>query len=415
LTFILIVSEVISQSGYNQRADIWSLGITAIEMAKCFPPNHNLHPMKAMMEIGRSQRPPSLDGNFSADFKDFVACCLKRNPMERWTAEKLLDHKFIKSAKKRTILIPLVERKGLVSGPSKRESVPEEVKPVEKQSDQQEFEWEFDEKSGTVKMNKSTSFLFDNNSGTIKSVKKTTTKSNLFDDSSVRVNDSSVRFNDSSVRIAGGGDDDSSVRVKRREIDDDSSVVVRNSDSSVVIRPGDPSLENIFDDSSVVIKKTPSYDDSSVVVRKTPSEDSSVVIKDTPIRKQNIESWDFGDNDGSVVIKKERPSVDPVVKAKEPKSSRLLTSVILDAIPDGVVHDDISSRFLDMETKNPKGSQEFLTKLIGNCQNSSDLSIQALIPIFSSTKQDLPLDVQSNPLVDVLYQRWVQKGRINYM
>eukprot|EP01097_Dermamoeba_algensis_P009839 TRINITY_DN7073_c0_g1_i1.p1 TRINITY_DN7073_c0_g1~~TRINITY_DN7073_c0_g1_i1.p1 ORF type:complete len:311 (-),score=97.85 TRINITY_DN7073_c0_g1_i1:235-1110(-) len=104
--------EVMEQVGYDQRADLWSFGITALEMAKGRAPYANKTPMQVLM-LTIERPPPKLDREknekgehrFSRTFKEMIASCLHKDPAKRPTASKLLDHKFFKGAKKPEYLV----------------------------------------------------------------------------------------------------------------------------------------------------------------------------------------------------------------------------------------------------------------------------------------------------------------------
>lgn len=103
--------EVIQESGYDFKADIWSLGITAMEMINGAPPNADVHPMKVLFKIPKDPA-PRLEGDYySKEMKDFIAACLVKDPDSRPSAKDMLRHPFIRRAGKVEGLQELVLRK----------------------------------------------------------------------------------------------------------------------------------------------------------------------------------------------------------------------------------------------------------------------------------------------------------------
>ncbi len=113
MTHIVLFSlrKVIKQAGYDTKADVWSLGITAIEMGKGKPPLHGIPPLRALFLIPKPDHRPELAGpEFSARAKDFVAACLEKDPQQRPSVKMLLKHKFVRGAKRTAVLTQLVTR-----------------------------------------------------------------------------------------------------------------------------------------------------------------------------------------------------------------------------------------------------------------------------------------------------------------
>ncbi|XP_007938059.1 STE20-like serine/threonine-protein kinase [Orycteropus afer afer] len=92
----VVMCETSKDRPYDYKADVWSLGITLIEMAEIEPPHHELNPMRVLLKIAKSE-PPTLaqPSRWSSNFKDFLKKCLEKNVDARWNTSQLLQHPFV--------------------------------------------------------------------------------------------------------------------------------------------------------------------------------------------------------------------------------------------------------------------------------------------------------------------------------
>ncbi|XP_029004562.1 STE20-like kinase b isoform X2 [Betta splendens] len=96
----VVMCETSKDRPYDYKADIWSLGVTLIELAQVEPPNHEMNPMRVLLKIAKSD-PPTLmqPSRWSPEFSDFLKRCLDKNVDNRWSAAQLLQHSFVSSVK----------------------------------------------------------------------------------------------------------------------------------------------------------------------------------------------------------------------------------------------------------------------------------------------------------------------------
>ncbi|PWN36121.1 kinase-like protein, partial [Meira miltonrushii] len=101
--------EVVERKGYDTKADIWSFGITALELSSGRAPHSRLPAIKILMRTLQDD-PPKLDREngaykYSKLFDDFIKQCLQKDPSKRPSADKLLQHGFFKQAKTKKHLV----------------------------------------------------------------------------------------------------------------------------------------------------------------------------------------------------------------------------------------------------------------------------------------------------------------------
>ncbi|KAJ8013986.1 hypothetical protein DPEC_G00035540 [Dallia pectoralis] len=92
----VVMCETSKDRPYDFKADIWSLGVTLIELAQIEPPNHEMNPMRVLLKIAKAD-PPTLmqPSRWSPEFSDFLRKALDKNVDRRWGTNQLLQHPFV--------------------------------------------------------------------------------------------------------------------------------------------------------------------------------------------------------------------------------------------------------------------------------------------------------------------------------
>ncbi|KAM9197701.1 STE20-like serine/threonine-protein kinase isoform 1-T1 [Dugong dugon] len=128
----VVMCETSKDRPYDYKADVWSLGITLIEMAEIEPPHHELNPMRVLLKIAKSE-PPALaqPSRWSSNFKDFLKKCLEKNVDARWNTSQLLQHPFVTVDSNKPVRELIAEAKAEVT---------EEVEDGKEEDDDEETE-----------------------------------------------------------------------------------------------------------------------------------------------------------------------------------------------------------------------------------------------------------------------------------
>uniref|UniRef100_A0A8C2Z2V7 non-specific serine/threonine protein kinase n=1 Tax=Cyclopterus lumpus TaxID=8103 RepID=A0A8C2Z2V7_CYCLU len=95
---------------YDGKVDIWSLGITCIELAERKPPLFNMNAMSALYHIAQNESPTLQSSEWTEYFRNFVDSCLQKFPQDRPNSEELLKHAFVQRERPESVLIDLISR-----------------------------------------------------------------------------------------------------------------------------------------------------------------------------------------------------------------------------------------------------------------------------------------------------------------
>uniref|UniRef100_A0A9J7YQL4 non-specific serine/threonine protein kinase n=1 Tax=Cyprinus carpio carpio TaxID=630221 RepID=A0A9J7YQL4_CYPCA len=95
---------------YDGKVDVWSLGITCIELAERKPPLFNMNAMSALYHIAQNESPVLASYHWSDYFRNFVDSCLQKIPQDRPTSDVLLNHHFLSRERPHSVVMDLITR-----------------------------------------------------------------------------------------------------------------------------------------------------------------------------------------------------------------------------------------------------------------------------------------------------------------
>uniref|UniRef100_A0AAY4CF42 non-specific serine/threonine protein kinase n=1 Tax=Denticeps clupeoides TaxID=299321 RepID=A0AAY4CF42_9TELE len=95
---------------YDGKVDVWSLGITCIELAERKPPLFNMNAMSALYHIAQNESPVLQSSHWSDYFRNFVESSLQKIPQDRPTSDVLLNHRFLCRERPLSVVMDLIVR-----------------------------------------------------------------------------------------------------------------------------------------------------------------------------------------------------------------------------------------------------------------------------------------------------------------
>ncbi|XP_054907381.1 serine/threonine-protein kinase TAO1 [Poeciliopsis prolifica] len=95
---------------YDGKVDVWSLGITCIELAERKPPLFNMNAMSALYHIAQNESPTLQSSEWTDYFRNFIDSCLQKNPQDRPHSDDMLGHAFLQRERPDSVLMDLIQR-----------------------------------------------------------------------------------------------------------------------------------------------------------------------------------------------------------------------------------------------------------------------------------------------------------------